>query len=90
MRKGMRVESAAWCCAGGRVVRMLATGNDDPFVADPHHADVEAGRIDGADRWRGPRDGEGRQEQREAQAPGHAESMTRPGAGALTVIWVGC
>ena len=36
-----------------------------------------AARIDGADRRHRPGNGEGREEQREAQAPGHAESMTR-------------
>ena len=56
---------------------MLRTRTGDPFATEPRDADVKAGRFAGADRRHRPGNGKGREEQREAQAPGHTESMTR-------------
>ena len=69
----VRVESARHQRAWDRGARMLLDRwTDQPIAAEPGNADVEASRVQDADRRHRTRGDEGREEQRETQAPAHA------------------
>jgi hypothetical protein len=70
---------------------MLEAADDGALAAEPRDADVQAARVDGANRRRRPGNDQGREEQREAQAPVHAgkyDMALEPPR--FTVIWGKC